>query len=188
MQRVIGASAKTRITGRVIQDEFPTVAQDYRSGSTYREITVEHGIADRFGISERTASIAVGFAIRGCPGEFGVEAYQGLITDEGELERLCKAARSKTAKGLPREVHRKAARAAAQKLGYVLWAEDNGETTSEARFAYELSLDSAFRNGTVVSNKRIAARLNEVYHDGENVRNAKAVSAKLKQFREDNKL
>lgn len=69
--------------GRRLQEEFPCLEEDYASFNCF-EIIEERGLSEIFpGVDERILAAAVGYAIRGCPGQ-----YRGLIDDRERLEEL----------------------------------------------------------------------------------------------------
>src|SRR3989344_3355907 len=78
--------------GRRLQSEAPQIADQYRGGMFQRDIARGiDALLERLGAtSEYVKERAVGFAIRGYPGGYGLEPFKGLIEDTAELERLAK--------------------------------------------------------------------------------------------------
>jgi predicted DNA-binding WGR domain protein len=183
MQKQISASVQARRTGLLIQHTFPQISDDYREGLTHARIVTKHSLDKYFEISYKNACIAVGFAIRGNNGQFGVREYQGLITDTKELERLCSEHRRKSARNLDQSIYRAAGLAGARALNRTVWTDSiltkDEYAPSEDDFAYRLSLLEDYRRGKLVNNKKIAQQLNDVFHTGREIRTAKSISAKL---------
>ena len=78
----------TREVGLKIRTEFPEVADDYRNGLFSSQIVDKYKLDNFYRINKYIARKAVGSAIRGFEGGFGVIAYLGLIEDKRELEML----------------------------------------------------------------------------------------------------
>ncbi len=70
-------------------EKYSEIADLYRDGKTQGDIADDLDIATVYGVKPTIAAQAVGYAIRG---DNSSEPHiKGLITDENELERLCKA-------------------------------------------------------------------------------------------------
>jgi|SRR3989344_7119785 len=75
--------------GRKIAESHPEVAEHYISGRTQREITDLFDFQLKFPrLTRRNVQNAVSYALRGHQGNFDIPAYDGLINDQSELERL----------------------------------------------------------------------------------------------------
>jgi len=74
--------------GRQLQTDMPIIADKYRNGMFAREIVEEHGITKRYNASSSVAIAAVRYAISGYKGDSSCPAYEGLIKNAIELERL----------------------------------------------------------------------------------------------------
>ncbi len=74
--------------GRRIQQEFPQVAKDYRSGMYHRQIVRKYELRRRYNTNEETAKQAVAYALCGNSGLFKTKEYSGLIENEEELRIL----------------------------------------------------------------------------------------------------
>ena len=72
---------------RKLQKDFPEIADAYREGRTHLQIVEDFDIVSKYDESLSVAKHAVYCAIRGYSGNFG--NFEGLITDQNELERLC---------------------------------------------------------------------------------------------------
>lgn len=71
-----------------VQEEFPEIADDYRSGAFYKDIASKYGIGTRYGLDANRAKSAVRHAIQGYTGGFGLAGFPGLIRDRKEKSRL----------------------------------------------------------------------------------------------------
>ncbi|MBD3361800.1 hypothetical protein GF358_03330 [Candidatus Woesearchaeota archaeon] len=92
--------------GKRIQEEFPEVALFYRQGKTLTEIINTLDLQDRLNIASVSyLRNAVSLAIRGYGGPINtnISHYQGLITDNKELEKLAEKHNSESGKDQHRE-------------------------------------------------------------------------------------
>ena len=74
--------------GRKLQVEYPTIADDYRSGLSINSIIERYNITEKYGIKIKTAENAVRYALRGYDGSISIteeDVYPGLILDKDEL-------------------------------------------------------------------------------------------------------
>jgi len=79
----------TILAGEKIRCSHPEVALMYRDGYTLREIANSLELKTEFpNLQGQSFARAIGCAIRGHDGGFGIAPYQGLITDNSELKRL----------------------------------------------------------------------------------------------------
>lgn len=198
----IGAIIFAAILGRRLQKEMPRIAELYRKGFIYRNIMIQFGIY--YMASENVAISAVEKAIRGYDGWFNVKSYNGLIHDS-ELEELSKEHKYSHQKNIAsiggvesgrngigvRRMHelgygfenktseeqREYGRKGAIARGQVFWEE------KEIEFVYKLSKLCEYKWGKMISNAKIAGKLNAFYHKGRNVRSAMAVKRVLDKHR-----
>ncbi len=94
---------------------------------------------------------------------------------------------------LTKEEKRAVGRKSALSRGYTPWIERivnedeslNGgfSRLSEEEFAYNLSLIPEYQRKVGSNNKKIAKKVNEAYHDGNQVRNNKSIGNRLSRFR-----
>ncbi len=73
--------------GKTFQNKHPEIVGLYRNGYSLSEIREELDIPSKYGVSERVARAGVHRAIIGHNGNLGIEAYDGLISEE-ERERI----------------------------------------------------------------------------------------------------
>jgi hypothetical protein len=81
--------------GDHIRKDYPTIAEEYRSGLTASELVVTHGFDHCYGVSRQAAIAAVRNAIRGYSGRY-YETYPGLIADRSERDKLAFAHNRRT--------------------------------------------------------------------------------------------
>lgn len=146
--------------GRLINEEHPEMADDYRNGMTHSEIASKYGIAEKYQLTEDLSIQAVYRAIRG--GGKGKSFFGPLIP----LEE-----RAKLQKEHQRENWRKKGRAAAEARGQILWSKEEKEEFEELS-EYDMT------------DSEIAHELNIMYHEGKQVRSGKAVSGARLRMRE----
>lgn len=82
------AIKKAACLGRILQDNLPGIAQDYRDGLSQPKIAEKYDIMGKYHVGENTARNAVAFALRGHDNNSGIESYPGLIPDKDELSKL----------------------------------------------------------------------------------------------------
>lgn len=92
-ERQVRAIKAAIITARQLQRTNPEMANLYRQGKTYSEISRDFGLHKKYGVRERTASSIVSIAIRGHKGCYGIPALEGMIP--GEELRLIAAEHKK---------------------------------------------------------------------------------------------
>lgn len=83
------AISKAIVIGRQLQLDVPEILGDYRQGMFQSAISKKYQLESRYGINEKVAVEAVRIALSGHPGGFNKPAFEGLIQDKEELERLC---------------------------------------------------------------------------------------------------
>ena len=76
--------------GKQLQLEIPQIADDYRDGLYTSKIARKYNLPLMYGVNEKVAISAIGYAIRGNNGIYNTEPYQGFIKDSDELEILYK--------------------------------------------------------------------------------------------------
>ena len=76
--------------GEILIKDHPEIADFYRAGIYLSQIVKKINGKIEYGYSDIILSKAVGMSISGHRGGFGVEAYEGLIPDEEEREKLRK--------------------------------------------------------------------------------------------------
>ncbi len=89
--------------GRRIQKEHPEVVEMYRSLTPFSRIVKALRLIKGYGVSKHVARNAVVYALRGYRWGFGVESYEGLITDVEELDRIVSGYRKKVGKRLRKQ-------------------------------------------------------------------------------------
>lgn len=172
--------------GRFLQQEVPCIADEYRGGAHHRDIAEKYwDILQRLGITSKiVARRAIGFAIRGHDGKYSIDAFCGLITDRIELEELAK----KHELEKKPEDYVTAGKKAVIANGGVPWIErqylEDRCVLSEVEFAIMLTgiADYQHHDGRMNS-ELIAKRLNELYHDGKEVRDRRAVNNKIFRYK-----
>ena len=83
------------LLGRQLQRECPQIREKWYAIQFLNEIIDFYEIIPTYTRSMNIAKMAVVHALRGHPGGYGIGSYSGLITDQSELERLCKMHLSK---------------------------------------------------------------------------------------------
>jgi len=87
------------VIGDDIRNNYPEIAEEYRSGLTAPKLVAMHEFDHRYGVSRRVAIVAVRNAVRGYSGHYH-EHYHGLITDRSERQNLALAHNRQTGKEL----------------------------------------------------------------------------------------
>jgi len=85
----IGAIRKGIILGRTLKTDYPEIAEMYESGFTLLRIVKELNINPNRD-NDNISINGVHHAISGHDGGFEIEAYEGLISDEEERERIAR--------------------------------------------------------------------------------------------------
>ena len=184
--------------GRILQEEIPEIADDYRNKLNATQIELKYKIRSTYGASSIcVATTAVHYAIRGnYLRSFGQE-YPGLIENVLELEELARnhnirngSRNGNRLKNQRRGIHlmtpeekRRHGLEAAIARGEVPWVEDSENDVSEVVCAYFLTtlpeyqgLDGRYRS------EEVARSLNERFHHGRKVRTGHAVYVKLSRI------
>lgn len=175
--------------GKVIQEKFPEVADDYRAGLSHTKLVATYGIQDLFGIDIKVAQEAVRRAIVGYAGDMEiaseVEPYRGLIEDTSELERIAdehhraagvavgEAYGSRNGKitaehgtgvhGMSYEEKRKAGQKGRAAQGVWVWPDE------QVRRAYELAKLPTYQRRSRVNVKKMAQTLNAEFYGGQEI-------------------
>ncbi len=195
--------------GKQIKEELPGIAEAYRQGSIQEEIVREFNICNRYNTSLSIAKSAVATAIRGFPGNRQTEPYVGLIKDPEERAQIAKehVANGMTLEQrveLGRRMRESRSLDSLKKTGqesynnrvgiHALTSNEKADAArlscisqgktpwepAESRFAYlasqlpEYQISSSKANSTL-----IAQELNELFHEGKEVRSGNTVSRKL---------
>ena len=91
------------LLGRILQETYPGIEQDYRDGKSKPELVRDYEIKENHGVGQNVALKAIDCALRGHPEESGVKAYEGLIKDGQELKRLGRATQGRSSRVLTKE-------------------------------------------------------------------------------------
>ncbi|HJX50305.1 hypothetical protein A3K73_00335 [Candidatus Pacearchaeota archaeon RBG_13_36_9] len=86
----IGAIKEAARVGKLLQRDFPGIAEDYRNGFTGLQIAEKHRLSKIYNINEKIAIVSISCALGGNNGAYRSEKYGGLIEDYSELKRLSK--------------------------------------------------------------------------------------------------
>ena len=179
------AVAIAAVLGQRIQREHPEVVEMYRSLTPFSKIVKALELIEGHGVSKHIARNAVVYALRGYRWGFGVESYEGLITDVEELDRIVSGYRKKVGKrlrrqkkgicGLSEEEQRKAACAGAAAVGYIVFTKKERACAlrlcADPRFCYEGGKHKGKPKLEV-----IAQELNKRFHNGLLVRTKYSVN------------
>lgn len=206
--------------GRILQNSFPEMADDYRSGKSLKEIAESYNISDTEGIAESSATEVVRYVLSGYHSNFGFleeEDYDGLIPQD-EYADLAKQHHSKNALkvdkqmrgknrgiyGIPsaqrtlagqkgarnqienkigihaqtHEDHQKLGRLGAEAIGHTSWYDE--EKLSALDMATQPGKE--YQRGSRIAIGKIASELNELYHNRNSVRTARAVGRFLGDY------
>jgi hypothetical protein len=188
--------------GRRLQQDFPQIADDYRDLMTRGEIIEKYRICGRYGISIKIAKPAVSYAMRGYNGKekvgkHTIQRYSGLISDKNELVRIYLALREK---GLEYMVDEKIGIHAqtdeekriisseggvnnAINRGFIPWSEEELEEAQRCSQLRRYWSKKKYAGHYRVNNALIAKKLNELFHNGETVREEYGVRIKLCKYR-----
>lgn len=165
------------------------IAEDYKGGMSLGDIATNYDVCGKFGVEEGDARDIVHIALGGNRESIG-PSFAGLLTPK-EMEKYGKEhqrdAGMKTFKngvgmfGLSeREEEQRnirGGRAGAVLKGYVLWKKGEGS------LAYILSMSDVYKSNRGISSKLIAECVNNLWHEGESVRNANSIRAFLMKYR-----
>ena len=171
--------------GRKIQREHPEVVAMYRRLTPLSTIVHKLGLIDGYGVSERIARNAIGYAIRGYHWGLGVASYEGLITDVEELDTIVSGYRKKIGRRLRRqkrgicgqskEEHRKAGYAGAKAVGWIVYTKRERECAlrlcAAPRFCHENG-----RHRGKPKLELVAQELNRKFHKSQSVRTMYSVN------------
>jgi hypothetical protein len=173
------------LLGRRIQKEHPEVAEMYRNLTSLPGMVKALGLIKDGWVSEHIARNAVQYALHGYHWGFNVDAYEGLITDAAELDRIRLGYRKKVGNRLRRqkrgihgmsdEQRSEAGRAGAAAMGWIVF------TNKEREYAVRLCADPRFcyDRGRPKGKPKLAAiaeELNKRFHKGRAVRNRYSVN------------
>ena len=86
----VGAISRGIKLGRTLQRDHPEIADLYRAGLTATEISEELGIELKYSVSVNVARTGICMAYAGHNGGFNLDAYEGLIPDVEEREKLAR--------------------------------------------------------------------------------------------------
>jgi len=81
-QHRVSAIRKCIELGRTLQKDYPEIADLYRNGMFQGEISDQLGTASHYGVSQKVAKNAVGYAITGSGEMWDLKPYGGLISEE----------------------------------------------------------------------------------------------------------
>ena len=179
--------------GEALIKDHSEIADLYRGGMFAPIIAEELNIQLEYGVTEKIAMEGVKRAIAGHNGGFNLDSYVGLIPKE-EGKRLGREHMQENNRENGRKAHE-------NKLGmFGRTAEQISEDSRkgviakgqtpwvtgripEIEYAHALTFLPEFQRGSRVNNELIALELNIEYHDCEEVRNAKAVSVCMSNYR-----
>ncbi len=179
MKKQKAAIQKAAVLGLKIKVDFPEIADEYRNGSTLKEITRGLCLDIYYDVNFTIAREAVRKALTGYNGEIQKfpRKYIGLISDKEEQKRLARE-------------HKYFQRYSLQAIlarGNTPWIErketENLCTLSEIEFTYRLSHSHEFQQENRIDFNKIAEEINEKYHDGKKIRTSEAIYAKLARFK-----
>ena len=180
--------------GEALIKDHPEIANLRREGNYIHTIAEKVDIQTEYGVGENVAIAGVHYAISGHDGSFNLDSYVGLIHDKEERERLSREHRQENGREIGREayenklgIHGRTAeqisedgRKGAIAKGQTPWVTGR---IPEIEYAHALTFLPEFQRGSLVNNELIALELNIEYHDCEEVRNAKAVSVCMSNYR-----
>ncbi len=225
-----GAIKRSINLGRILQRDHPEIVDIY-GYHPQAQIPEMIDIQSRYDVSDNVAVSGVRFAVTGHNGGFGVEAYDGLITDEEESEWIGRehmvqsgrkggkiggkiggniiyvkriGVHGRTVEQMIEDGHKGGCRAYELRIGIHGRSADQmrddslkatiarGQTTwtdEEKEFLYQLSLNPDYqhhedsRYSGKSDLKLITAELNNIFHKGNEVRNANSVQIQLFNYR-----
>ena len=183
-----------RLAARIgddIRNNYPEVAEEYRSGLTAPKLMARHGFDRRYGVNRQVAIHAIRNAIRGYSGQCH-EPYQGLIADRSERENLAFAHIKQV--GLiwgplsyrlrigchalsPEELREHCRRiaplggkaggaASVLAKGLVPYTPAAPGRVAEIEFAFRLAADPCYLGPVRANFRMMAEKINEVFHSG----------------------
>lgn len=180
--------------GKMLQEELPEIADDYRNGVSTVKIAENYSLEKDYCISKRTAQSAVRIALKGYSSDFhkfDIENFDGLLSEE-EYEHLSRKINSDTGfesgrrcvdegvgffkfdKNEKREFGRKGALAS----GRLPWLDE------EKLFVLEKVTmpGDEYRRGSLIRIQKIRDEINEEYHNGEQVRTSHSIKRFIGEF------
>ncbi|MEK6800544.1 MAG: hypothetical protein AABY10_05055 [Nanoarchaeota archaeon] len=195
-ERQIAAIKKIIGLARSLKNKHPEIANLYRSGMFVSRIEAELSLSNSYGVSVNVARQAIGFAIRGHSQGYGLDAFEGLITDREELSRL--ESEHKTLNGaeignytrdarigvfaMSKEDIVNAGKASVLARGRILWRPATEESVSEEDYLLRIHAEHEHSSGRYagrINYNSLANAMNEEYHNGEKVRSEGTIRARL---------
>lgn len=169
--------------GKELQKSHPEIAQDFKNGKTLSEIAEKLRLEQCHDFSTGTSSNIVRYALRGYGVEgdlifFSILPYDGLISLNEYKSQVKSHLLNRGVYLMSSEQCKINSRKGIEKRGLKPWSEE--EIFSTLDMATQPGKE--YQKGTLVAVSKIAQKLNELYHNGEQVRKPNAVSLFLCEY------